>query len=240
MRPIVYITAALLAIVAGYYTVFSIFLPHGNDKVAGNKPVIEKKAEPVEKNEVKTTVNQTASEPETTGDTSQKSPNIVEAGGLRGLNKGLMTTFVVRQKPQDIPEFEFHDKGGVRKTLNDFKGKVVLLNLWATWCAPCRKEMPDLDKLKAELGGDKFDVVTISIDRGGIVKPLKFFKDTGIKNLVLYHDRTSRLGSKLLVFGMPTTLLIDANGRELGRLTGPAEWASEDALVLIKAAIASK
>ncbi len=237
MRPIVYITAALLAIVAGYYTVYVSFSTHGNEKVAEKKPVIEKKTEIAEKKASSVNVKQEDTSPETTGETTQNSPNIVAADGLRGLNKGHMTTFVVRQKPQDIPAFEFHDKEGATKTLKDFKGKVVLLNLWATWCAPCRKEMPALDNLKAKLGGDNFDVVTISIDRGGIVKPLKFFKDIGVKKLALYHDRTSRLASKLLAFGMPTTLLIDAKGKELGRLTGPAEWDSEDAITLMKAAM---
>ena len=164
-------------------------------------------------------------------------PAPATAGGLGGLNRGHMAAFIVRSAPQDVPAFSFSADGGQEKSLADWKGKVVLLNLWATWCAPCRKEMPALDKLKADLGGENFDVVAISIDRGGFDKPRAFLKKIEVGHLKLYNEATGRLGPKLKAFGMPTTLLIDRNGKEIGRLIGPAEWDSEDAVTLLKAAI---
>ncbi|RMF01984.1 MAG: TlpA family protein disulfide reductase, partial [Alphaproteobacteria bacterium] len=113
----------------------------------------------------------------------------------------------------------------------------VLLNLWATWCAPCRREMPDLDRLQAELGGERFEVVAISIDKGGPDKPQRFLEEVKATKLNFYHDPTGRLGTLLKAYGLPTTILVDAQGRELGRLAGPAEWGSEDAKKLIKAVL---
>ena len=97
--------------------------------------------------------------------------------------------------------------------------------------------MPDLDQLKAELGGDAFDVVAVSIDRGGLEKPRKFLEKIKIRNLALFNDKSGKIATKLRAIGMPTTLLIDRDGKELGRLAGPAEWKSEDAKRLIKRAI---
>ena len=151
------------------------------------------------------------------------------------LNVGKMVTFVFKKEPQPVPEAKFNDAGGKAITLADFKGKVVLLNLWATWCAPCRKEMPHLDQLQAELGSDGFEVVAISIDRGSPEKSRKFLDEINAKALKLYHDPSAQLSFTLKTIGMPSTLLIDAEGRELGRLVGPAEWHSADAKRLIQA-----
>jgi thiol-disulfide isomerase/thioredoxin len=151
--------------------------------------------------------------------------------------QGEMAGFVVRTPTVEVPELAFIDGKGEARTLKDFKGKVVLLNLWATWCAPCRKEMPALDKLQAELGSKAFEVVALSVDRSGPDGARKFLDSIGIKHLTLYADPTARMASTLKAIGMPTTLLIDAEGRELGRLTGPAEWDSADAKALINAAI---
>jgi thiol-disulfide isomerase/thioredoxin len=150
---------------------------------------------------------------------------------------GAVAAFIVKAKPDAVPELSFVDAKGEPRTLRDFNGKVVLLNLWATWCAPCRKEMPGLDKLQAELGSSTFEVVAISVDRSGPVGARKFLDSIGTKNLALYADPTARLTSTLKAIGMPTTLLIDSEGREVGRLTGPAEWDSEDAKALIKSAM---
>jgi thiol-disulfide isomerase/thioredoxin len=158
---------------------------------------------------------------------------------LAGLNKGRMTTFVFQKALTAVPDISFVDGGGAEKKLSAFKGKVVLLNLWATWCAPCRHEMPALDRLQAQLGGSDFEVVALSTDRGGLEKPRKFLADMGVKALALYNDASGRNASELKVIGMPTTLLIDREGRELGRLVGPAEWDSEDAKALITAAVKS-
>lgn len=159
---------------------------------------------------------------------------------LKAYSKGHMITFVARAEPRDLPEVAFVRDDGSATSLKEWRGKVVLLNLWATWCGPCRKEMPDLDKLKADLGGDEFDLVALSIDRTGLDKPRKFLAEIGIKHLKLYNNSTGKLASSLKAFGMPTTLLLNRKGQEIGRLVGPAEWGSDDAVALIKAAIAKK
>ena len=149
------------------------------------------------------------------------------------LATGEMAAFVFRKTPEAIPEFTFEDGGGATKTLADWKGKVVLLNLWATWCAPCRKEMPALDRLQKELGGDTFEVVAMSVDRQGAPASKKFLEETKVANLKLYVESTSKSIGTLRAAGLPTTILIDKDGREIGRLAGPAEWDSADAKRLI-------
>jgi thiol-disulfide isomerase/thioredoxin len=114
---------------------------------------------------------------------------------------------------------------------------VVLLNLWATWCAPCRKEMPELDRLQAELGSERFEVVALAVDRAGAEGARKFLAETRVKSLALYVDQTARAGTLLKAIGLPTTILIDAQGREVGRLTGPAVWDSAEAKRLIRAVV---
>jgi thiol-disulfide isomerase/thioredoxin len=162
------------------------------------------------------------------------------SGPFAGLNVGKMAAFVVRGEPQALPAFTFNNADGEETTLADWKGRVVLLNLWATWCAPCRKEMPALDRLDAALGGDGFDVVAIASERGGADKPKQFLAEIEARHLAFYHDPTAKLPAILKVFGMPTTLLLDRRGNEIGRLVGPAEWDSPEAGALLKAAIADK
>jgi thiol-disulfide isomerase/thioredoxin len=151
------------------------------------------------------------------------------------LNTGAMATFVFRDTPTALPDLAFNGPDGKPRSLADWKGKVVLLNVWATWCAPCRKEMPYLDNLKRELGGDDFDVLAISIDRGSADKPLAFLNEIKVNALELYHDPSAQLGFTLKIIGMPATLLIDREGKEIGRLVGPAVWDSAEAKRLIKA-----
>ena len=127
-------------------------------------------------------------------------------------------------KPRPLADVAFQDGAGHKLALTDFKGRVVLLNVWATWCSPCRKEMPTLDRLQAKLGGKDFEVVALSIDRDGPDVVRKFFKEIGVRNLALYIDPTMEAQSKLQLVGVPTTLLIDRDGREITRYTGIAEW----------------
>lgn len=138
--------------------------------------------------------------------------------------------FVVHEQPQPAPDVQFTDEDGRTRSLSDFQGKVVLLNIWATWCGPCRKEMPTLDRLQAKLGGPGFEVVALSIDRGGIAKVKEFYAETGIRNLAIYVDTSGTAIGEFGIFGLPGTLLLDREGREIGRLTGPAEW---DAPVIV-------
>jgi thiol-disulfide isomerase/thioredoxin len=145
-----------------------------------------------------------------------------------------MAAFVFRKEPEALPQFKFQDAEGRERTLADWRGKVVLLNLWATWCLPCRKEMPSLDRLQKELGSEKFEVVALSVDRKGLEASRKFLDETKVERLALYVDPSARANTELRAVGLPVTLLIDAQGRELGRLLGPAEWDSEDAKRLLR------
>jgi thiol-disulfide isomerase/thioredoxin len=164
-------------------------------------------------------------------------PQTVPAGpGSNPLSQGQVAAFVFRKTPEALPEVKFQDGTGKQRTLADWQGKVVLLNLWATWCLPCRKEMPSLDRLQKEMGSDKFEVVAVSVDRKGLDASKKFLDETQVERLALYADATARMSSDLRVIGLPATLLLDRQGREIGRLLGPAEWDSEDAKRLIRSA----
>ena len=154
-----------------------------------------------------------------------------------GPGTGRLAAFVIRKTPKPAPEIAFLTPEGEARGLADWRGKAVLFNLWATWCAPCLREMPALDRLQARLGSDDFEVVAVSIDRSGFAKPKAFYDKVGIEHLALYNDQTTRISSKLGVVGMPTTILFDGQGREIGRMAGPAEWDSDDAVELIKWAL---
>jgi thiol-disulfide isomerase/thioredoxin len=167
----------------------------------------------------------------------QATPSLPSGPGSNPLSKGQMAAFVFRKAPEALPEATFQDATGKERTLADWRGKVVLVNLWATWCLPCRKEMPSLDRLQKELGSGKFEVVAVSVDRKGLEASKKFLDETQVKDLGLYVDASARMTSTFKVVGLPATLLIDAQGRELGRLLGPAEWDSEDAKRLIRSVL---
>jgi len=173
-------------------------------------------------------------------DNASDSVTVDGSSPLDGLNKGAMAALVIRPKPMDLPAFTFAGSAGSQKSLADFKGKVVLLNIWATWCLPCREEMPALDRLQAKLGGKDFEVVAINIDKGGPEKAEAFLRDTGVTNLALYTDPSGKLFATVKAVGMPTTLLIDREGREIARLAGPADWASPEAVAVVEAAMAAK
>lgn len=152
-------------------------------------------------------------------------------------NVGQMAAFVIRPEPQAMPELRFQTGSGEPRTVADWKGRVVLMNLWATWCAPCIKELPDLARLQAELGSSEFEVVAVSVDRTGVAGAQRFLEKTGSTALALYVDPTARLANTVGALGLPATILIGRDGREIGRLLGPAEWASDDAKALIRWAL---
>lgn len=143
-------------------------------------------------------------------------------------------SFVMHEAPRPLPEIKFEDENGEGLTLADLRGKTVLLNIWATWCVPCREEMPTLDALEAELGGPAFEVVALSVDRAGPEVVRKFYAEIGIEHLGLYIDASMRASFDLQAPGLPTTLLIDSEGRELGRLVGPAEWDTPEMIAFLK------
>jgi thiol-disulfide isomerase/thioredoxin len=160
---------------------------------------------------------------------------------LAPLARGEVAAVAVTEKPAPVPPLAFRDATGDERQLADWRGRTVLLNLWATWCVPCRKEMPALDALQAKLGGPEFEVVAVNIDTRDPEKPKAWLKDTGVTRLAYYADPKAKVFQDLKAvgraFGMPTTLLIDPQGCEIGYLAGPAEWASEDAVKLVEAAL---
>jgi thiol-disulfide isomerase/thioredoxin len=171
------------------------------------------------------------------GDTPRK--EVVESkGGYRDLAIGPMAAFLVKTDRPLVPDLAFKDSSGTDIKLSKWQGRVVLLNLWATWCAPCRKEMPTLNDVQKQLGSKDFEVVALSVDRKGLEASSAFLKETGADSLGLYVDDTTNSLEDLQAFGLPATLLIDRKGREIGRLLGPAEWNSAEAIALMKAAIA--
>ncbi len=159
---------------------------------------------------------------------------------LKPLATGAVAAFAVQDSPKPLPALTFSAKDGARTGLADFRGRTVLLNLWATWCAPCREEMPALDRLQADLGGEAFTVVAVNIDTRNLERPRTWLQEAGIANLAYYADPQAKVFQELKsvgkAFGMPTTLLVGPDGCEMGILSGPADWASPEAKALVTAA----
>ena len=168
-------------------------------------------------------------------------PAVALAQKVAPFARGEVAAVNVAKGPLKIPDLAFKDAVGKPLSLASFRGRTVLLNLWATWCVPCRKEMPTLDALQGELGGPRFEVVAVNIDTRDPDKPKEFLKQIGVQKLAYYADPSAKTFQDLKsigrAFGMPTTLLIDPHGCEIGTIAGPAEWASKDALKLIEAAL---
>ncbi len=164
------------------------------------------------------------------------------AARIKPLVHGEVAALAVARTPFRVPVLAFMDAQGHAKTLADWRGRTVLLNVWATWCVPCRAEMPALDALEAKLGGGNFEVVAVNIDTRDPQKPLAFLKDVGVAHLAYYTDQSAHVFEDLKTagkaFGMPTTVLVDRAGCEIGNMAGPAEWASDDGVKLVSAAIA--
>ncbi len=139
------------------------------------------------------------------------------------------------EKPQPLPVFHFVDSSGAKRTLADFNGRTVLLNVWATWCPPCREEMPSLDRLHARMAGDSFQVLAISTDLNGISVVQEFYRKVGINSLEAYIDEDGETENALKVPGLPTTLLIDKKGNAVGVKVGPAEWDSDEVVAVVNA-----
>jgi thiol-disulfide isomerase/thioredoxin len=160
---------------------------------------------------------------------------------LAPLARGEVAAFAVADRSLRLPDLAFRDATGTERHLADWRGRTVLLNLWATWCVPCRKEMPALDTLEGKLGGPAFQVVAINIDTRDADKPRAWLKEVGVGRLGYYADTSAKVFQDLKMVGraagMPTTVLIDPAGCEIGTIAGPAEWASEDAVRLVTAAL---
>ncbi len=149
---------------------------------------------------------------------------------------GAVAGFVPTEGRPPAPEISFSDAAGNSLSLEDFRGRTVLVNLWATWCAPCVEEMPALDRLDASIDDIPFEVVAISLDRGGAATVEPFLAEIGVEGLALYFDESGRTLGAVAARGLPTSILVDPQGREVGRLEGAAEWDRPEARALIEAA----
>src|SRR4051795_2986092 len=160
---------------------------------------------------------------------------------LTPLAHGEVAALTMATTPLRLPDLAFEDATGKPRKLSEWRGRTVLLNLWATWCVPCRKEMPALDSLQTKLGGKDFEVVAVNIDTRDAEKPKNFLKDASLTRLGYFSDQKAKVFQDLKsigkALGMPTSILVDGQGCEIANIAGPAEWASDDAIKLIKAAM---
>ena len=157
------------------------------------------------------------------------------------LAQGEVAALTMASKPLKLPDLAFDDADGKPRKLSDWQGKTVLVNLWATWCVPCRKEMPALGRLQTKLKGPNFEVVAINIDTRDPDKPKNFLKDANLTGLGYFTDQKAKVFQDLKSIGralwMPTSVLVDGKGCEIATISGPAEWDSDDAVKLIRAAV---
>jgi thiol-disulfide isomerase/thioredoxin len=168
-------------------------------------------------------------------------PAVDVARKIAPLAHGEVAALTVATAPLWLPDLAFQDADGKPRKLSDWRGKTVLVNLWATWCVPCRKEMPALEGLQAKLGGPNFEVVAINIDTRDPEKPKNFLKEANLTRLEYFSDQKAKVFQDLKqigrALGMPTSVLVDGQGCEIATIAGPAEWGSDDAIKLIKAAL---
>ena len=157
------------------------------------------------------------------------------AQDLGSLLTGDMRTLALAEEPAAVPETPFQGDDGAAMTLQDLRGEVAVVNFWATWCAPCREEMPTLAALQEELGPEGVRVATIAVGRNDPAGMERFLADAGAGNLPLWRDETQALARDMGVLGLPVTVILDREGREVGRLVGDADWASDSAVALLRA-----
>jgi thiol-disulfide isomerase/thioredoxin len=168
-------------------------------------------------------------------------PAVELARKLAPLAHGEVAALTMATAPLRLPDLTFEDAAGNPKKLSDWRGRTVLVNLWATWCVPCRKEMPALDSLQTKLGGPDFEVVAVNIDTRDPDKPKNFLKEANLTRLGYFTDEKAKVFQDLKsigrALGMPTSVLVDGQGCEIATIAGPADWASDDAVKLITAAM---
>ncbi len=167
---------------------------------------------------------------------------VATAARLSPLAQGQVAAFRPTDQPDLVRNLAFQAPDGSATSLAAFAGKTVLVNLWATWCVPCRAEMPALDRLEGALGSDTFSVVAVNVDQNNPERARGFLKEIGVSRLAFYADPSFAIFNELkkrgLALGLPTTILVDGKGCRIGGIEGPAEWDSQDAKALIKAAMA--
>jgi thiol-disulfide isomerase/thioredoxin len=168
-------------------------------------------------------------------------PAVALSQKLAPLAHGEVAALTMATTPLKLPDLAFEDADGKPRKLSDWHGRTVLVNLWATWCVPCRREMPALDSLQTRLGGPDFEVVAVNIDTRDPEKPKNFLKDANLTRLSYFTDEKAKVFQDLKsigrALGMPTSVLVDGQGCEIATIAGPADWASDDAIKLISAAI---
>jgi thiol-disulfide isomerase/thioredoxin len=168
-------------------------------------------------------------------------PAVDLAHKLAPLARGEVAALTMATAPLRLPDLTFEDADGRPKKLSDWRGRTVLLNLWATWCVPCRKEMPALEGLQTKLGGPDFEVVAVNIDTRDPEKPKNYLREAHLTRIGYFSDQKAKVFQDLKsvgrALGMPTSVLVDGQGCEIATIAGPAEWASDDALKLVTAAI---
>ncbi|WP_422075123.1 TlpA disulfide reductase family protein [Tranquillimonas rosea] len=162
-----------------------------------------------------------------------------QAADISALREGDMKKLVVHDDPRPASDKSFSDADGGDHSLADYEGQVVLLNFWATWCAPCREEMPALDSLQAEMGGDDFQVVPVATGRNSLTGIRKFFEEEGVEALPIRLDPKQALAREMAVLGLPITVLLNRAGQEIARLQGDADWASDSARAIISEVISA-
>ncbi|MEM7598048.1 MAG: TlpA disulfide reductase family protein [Pseudomonadota bacterium] len=160
--------------------------------------------------------------------------SLADLDTAKALRTGDMKKLVFHEAPQDVSNTAFETIDGGTGTLADYDGKIVVLNFWATWCAPCRHEMPMLSELQSELGGDRFEVVTIATGRNPPQAMKAFFAEIGVDNLPLHRDPRSKIAREMGVLGLPVTMVLDENGQEIARLVGDADWSSDAAQAIMR------
>jgi thiol-disulfide isomerase/thioredoxin len=163
-----------------------------------------------------------------------------DTAALEALREGDMRKLIFHAEPRPVGSAVFTSPDGAEHSLADWQGKLVLLNFWATWCAPCRKEMPMLDALQTDYGGDAFEVVTVATGRNSPQGIRRFFEETEVENLPILLDPRQDLSREMGVFGLPVTVLIDAEGQEIARMVGEADWAGESARAIVTTLIAAQ
>ncbi|MEL6689013.1 MAG: TlpA disulfide reductase family protein [Pseudomonadota bacterium] len=165
------------------------------------------------------------------------SANATDTVALEALREGDMRKLVFHAEPQEVSQQAFFMPDGSEHTLEEFEGKYILLNFWATWCAPCRHEMPMLAELQTEFAGDAFEVVTIATGRNKVEGMQKFFDEISVDNLPMFRDPKQAVAREMAVLGLPITVILDPEGNEIARLRGDADWASDSAKAIISAII---
>lgn len=165
-------------------------------------------------------------------------PALADVSAAKELRRGDMNKLIFHPEAKPAGTAEFMTFEGEPLTLDQWQGKWVLVNFWATWCAPCRKEMPMLSELQDKLGSDTFEVLTIATSRNAPPKIKEFFESIEVDNLPMHRDPKSQLARQMAVLGLPVTVILNPEGQEVGRLLGDADWSSENAIGVLSALIA--